>query len=166
MEKLNVIQKVSYPTDWVSNIVVVEKKQGSIRLCLDPKNLNRAIKREHFHLPTIEDIMARMPNAKVFSKLDASSGYWQIEVDDKSADLLTFNTPFGRYRFNRLPFGVWSASEIFGKSIYENIVEGLEGVANIQDDIIVWGSTKVEHDQRLQGVLGRIRKANLKLNKD
>ena len=166
MEKLNVIQKVSYPTDWVSNIVVVEKKQGSIRLCLDPKNLNRAIKREHFHLPTIEDIMARMPNAKVFSKLDASSGYWQIEVDDKSADLLTFNTPFGRYRFNRLPFGVWSASEIFGKSIYENIVEGLEGVANIQDDIIVWGSTKVEHDQRLQGVLERIRKANLKLNKD
>ena len=166
MEKLNVIQKVSYPTDWVSNIVVVEKKQGSIRLCLDPKNLNWAIKREHFHLPTIEDIMARMPNAKVFSKLDASSGYWQIEVDDKSADLLTFNTPFGRYRFNRLPFGVWSVSEIFGKSIYENIVEGLEGVANIQDDIIVWGSTKVEHDQRLQGVLERIRKANLKLNKD
>ena len=81
--------------------------------------------------------MAKMPGAKIFSKLDASSGYWQIHVDDENVDLLTFNTPFRRYHFNHLPFGVWSVSEIFGKSILENIIQGLEGVANIQDDTIV-----------------------------
>ena len=144
MESLNVIEKVTHLTDWVSNIVVVEKSNGKLRLCLDPRNLNRAIKREHFQLPTVDDIMAKMPGAKIFSKLDASSGYWQIRVDDESTDLLTFNTPFGRYRFNRLSFGVWSASEIFGNSIFENIIQGLEGVANIQDDIILWGSTQAE----------------------
>ena len=166
MESLNVIEKVTHPTDWVSNIVVVEKSNGKLRLCLDPRNLNKAIKREHFQLPTVDDIMAKMPGAKIFSKLDASSGYWQIRVDDESADLLTFNTPFGRYRFNRLPFGVWSASEIFGKSIFENIIQGLEGVANIQDDIIVWGSTPAEHDEHPQHVLEKCREANLKLNKE
>ena len=104
----------------------------------DPRNLNKAIiKREHFQLPTV-DIMAKTPSVKIFSKLDASSGYWQIRVDE-SADLLTFNTPFGGYRFTRLPFGVSSADEMFGKSIFENIIQDLEGVANIQDDIIVWG---------------------------
>ena len=165
MESLNVIEKVTHPTDWVSNIVVVEKSNGKLRFCLDPRNLNKAIKREHFQLPTVDDIMAKMPDAKIFSKLDASSGYWQIRVDDESADLLTFNTPFGRYHFNRLPFGVWSASEIFGKSIFENIIQGLKSVANIQDDIIVWGSTPAEHDERLQHVLEKCREANLKLNK-
>ena len=145
---------------------MVEKSNGKLRCCLDPRNLNKAIKREHFQLPTVDDIMAKMPGAKIFSKLDASSGYWQIRVDDESADLLTFNTPFGRYRFNRLPFGVWSANEIFGKSIFENIIQGLEGVANAQDDIIVWGSTPAEHDERLQHVLEKCREANLKLNKE
>ena len=117
MESLNVIENATHPTDRVSNIVVVEKSNGKLRLCLDPRNLNKAIKREHFQLPTVDDIMENMPGAKIFSKLDASSRYWQIRVDDESADLLTFNTPFGRYRLNRLPFGVWSTGEIFGKSI-------------------------------------------------
>ena len=91
---------------------MVEKSNGKLKLCLDPRNLNKVIKWEHFQLPTADDIMAKKPGAKVFSKLDASSGYWQIRIDDESTDLLTFNIPFGRYRFNHLPFGVWSASEM------------------------------------------------------
>ena len=109
MESFNVIEKVTRSTDWVSNIAVVEKSNGKLRLCLDPRKLNKAIKREHFQLPTVDDIMAKVPGAKIFSKLDARSGYWQIRAADESADLLTLNTPFGRYCFNRLPFGVWSA---------------------------------------------------------
>ena len=76
-----------------------------------------------------------MPGAKIFSKLHASSGYWQIRVDNESTDLLTFKTSLRRYHFTRLPFGVWSASEIFGKSIFESIFQGLEGVADIRNDI-------------------------------
>ena len=166
MERLNVIEKLTHPTGWVSNIVLVEKSNGKLRLCLDQRNLNKAIKREHFQLPTVDDIMAKMPGAEIFSKLDASSGYWQICMDNESADLLTFNTPFRRYRFNRLPFGVWSASEILGKSISENIIQGPGGVANIQDNIIAWGSTPVEHDEPLQCVLEKCREANLKLNQE
>ena len=76
MESLNVIEKVTHPTNWVSSIVVVEKSNGKLRLCLDPRNLNKAIKCEHFQLPTVDVIMAKMPGAKIFFKLDASSRYW------------------------------------------------------------------------------------------
>ena len=97
MESLGVIDRVTEPTDWVNSLVVVQKPNGQIRVCLDPKDLNKAIKRHHYQLPTAEDILSRMSGAKFFSKLDASSGYWQICVDKESSKLLTFNSPFGRY---------------------------------------------------------------------
>ena len=112
MVKMGIIKPVHEPTDWVNSLVVVEKPNGKLRLCLDPKDLNRAIKHHHFHLPTTKEILASMSNAKLFTKLDASNAYWQIEVDEESSRLLTFNTPFGRFSFQRLPFGIHSASEI------------------------------------------------------
>ena len=69
------IEKVIHPTDWDSNIVVVEKSDCKIRLCLDPRNLNKAIKREYFQFPAVDDIMAKVPGDKIFCKLDASSRY-------------------------------------------------------------------------------------------
>ena len=136
MESLGVIDRVTEPTDWVNSLVVVQKPNGQIRVCLDPKDLNKAIKRHHYQLPMAEDILSRMSGAKFFSKLDASSGYWQICVDKESSKLLTFNSPFGRYKFNRLPFGVHHASEAFQADVAE-ILEGIEGVQNAQDDIII-----------------------------
>ncbi len=165
MKRLEIITKVEEPTEWVNSIVIVEKPNCSVRICLDPKNLNEAIKREHFPMQTADDIIANMAGAQYFSKLDASSGYWQIKLDEPSSKLVTFQTPFGRYKFNRLAFGVKSASEVFQKKISE-IIEGLDGCRNNQDDIIVWGSSKEEHDERLKAVLDRIRAANLKLNKE
>ena len=78
-----------------------------------------------------------MAGAKWFSKLDASSGYWQVPLDDTSANLTTFVTPFGRFKFTRLPFGVHSASEVFQGRVAE-IIDGIEGARNYQDDIIIW----------------------------
>ena len=89
-----------------------------------------------------------MSGAKLFSKLDASAGYWQMKLDEPSSDLPAFNTPFERYKFKRLPFGVHCASEIFSKLISE-LLCGLEGVAHIQDDIIIWGNGQEQHDNRL-----------------
>ena len=106
-----------------------------------------------------------MNGARYFTKLDASSGYWQTKLDEESSKLLCFNSPFGRYKFNRLPFGVSCASEMFQMDIAE-IVEGTEGVANAQDDIIVWGDNEEVHDQRLREVLSRIKDSGLKLNRE
>ena len=86
------------------------------------------------------------------------------QLDEESSKLLCFNSPFGRYKFNRLPFGVSNASEIFQLDIAE-IIECIEGTANAQDDIIVWGDTKEVHNQRLHEVLSRIKDSGLKLNR-
>ena len=97
MEKLGVIQKVDIPTDWVSSMVVV-KQPNRIRICLDPTDLNRYVKREHTRLPTQDETLASITNAKVFSKLDLKNGYWQLPLTEEASYLTTFNTPFGRYR--------------------------------------------------------------------
>ena len=145
-------------------LVIVKKTNGSLRLCLDPKDLNKAIKREHYQMPTTESILLKLAGAKLFTKLEASNAYWQIPVDEESSRLLTFNSPYGRYCFKRLPFGIRSASEICQYQI-QQILEGL-GVANAQDDILVWGETKKMLRKRTLDVLTTIKKNGLKLNKD
>ncbi len=159
-----IIEKVDYPTDWVNSLVIVEKPNGKLRLCLDPKELNQAIKREHHHIPTLEELMSKIDKAQYFSILDANNGFWQIPLDKQSSDLCCFNTPFGRYKFMRLPFGIHSASEVFHKRMSQ-IVDGVEGVVSYIDDILVSGRTKEEHDNRLRQILERLRQNNVKLNK-
>ena len=151
------------PTKWVSSLVIIEKPDKRVRVCLDPKDLNRAICREHLLIPTAEEIFSLMHGAKYFSKLDASSGYWQVMVDEESSKLLTFNTPFRRYRFIRLPFGIKSASEVF-QCVVNNVLEGLSGIFGYQDDIIIWGKTVDEHNERLEQTLNAVMKAGMKLN--
>ena len=103
-----------------------------------------------------------MPNAKNVSNLDATSGFWQLRLDEPSSKLCTFNTPYGMHRFVRLPFGIKSAPEVFQK-IISQMVSYIEGAEAIIDDILVWGSHHKEHDQRLKKVLHRAREYNLKL---
>ena len=155
MLRLGIICKVEEPTEWVNWIVIVEKQNGSIHICLDPKDLNQVIKREHSPLQTADEIVSDMAAAQYFSKLDASSGYWKIKLDEPISKLLTFQTSFGRFKFNHLAFGIKSASEVFQRKIGE-IIEGLEGCKNNQDDIIIWGRSNVEHEKRVKAVLDRI----------
>ena len=104
MGTANIFERVDQPTDWVSSMIVVSKPsteaegETKLRICLDPRDLNLAIKREHFPMPTIEEIATRLNGAKLFCVFDASNGFWQVELDDESSTLTTFNTPFGRYR--------------------------------------------------------------------
>lgn len=164
MEKLGIIIKEHEPTDWVSSIVVVEKPNKSLRLCLDPRNLNRAVKRSHFPLPTIDDISSNLVGAKYFSKCDAKNGFWMQKLDLDSSKLCTFATPYGRYRFLRLPFGINCAPELFHREM-TNIFK-MEGVEVYIDDVLIWGSTKEEHDERLKEVMRRAKENGVKFNKD
>ena len=97
MESEGVIKKQTEPTDWVNSMVVVPKPNGKVRICIDLRDLNKVVLREHYPMKTIEDILLEIPEAKVFSKLDAVSGYWQIKLSPESQKLCTFNTPLGRY---------------------------------------------------------------------
>ena len=123
------------------------------------------MKREHLHLPTTEELFSQMSGAKYFSKLDASSGYWQIKVDRESSNLLTFGTSIGIFRFKRLPYSIHSASEVFQKTV-SSIISDIQGSANSQDDMVIWGKTFAEHDNRLRKVLLKVRESGLKLNKN
>ena len=125
MEQMEVISPVTNPTDWVSSLVTIVKPD-KIRLCIEPKNLNDAVKREHYPVKTIESVLTRLPEAKIFSTLDAASGFWQIPLDQESSLLTCFNTPFGRYKFNRLPFGVKSAPEVYQRTM-EELFGDIEG---------------------------------------
>lgn len=158
-----IISKVEGPTDWVSSITIVKKANGDLRICLDPKELNLAIKREHFRLPTLDEILANLSGARYFSTLDASNGFWQCQLHEDSTDYCAFNTPFGRYKFLRMPYGICSASEIFHRKVYE-CFDDMEGVCMYIDDLLVYGNTREIHDKRLKDVLERCQKINLKLN--
>ena len=130
-------------------MVIVIKPNGKLRISIDPRDLNKAIKREHYPMKTIEDVVTRMPNAKILSILDASSGFWQIKLDNESSLLCTFNTPFGRYKFKRLPFGLSSPQDVF-QDVMSEIFDGIEGVEVVVDDLLIWGETEIEHDVPLK----------------
>lgn len=105
MEEVGVIKKVSEPTPAVSPMLVVEQK-GKVRVCMDPTDLNKSIKRRHFPLKTVEEIAALVSGSKHFTKLDCKKGFWQIKVSERTSKYLTFSTPWGRYSYLRLPFGI------------------------------------------------------------
>ena len=164
MEKAGIIAKVDKPTDWVSSMVCVEKKDGSVRICLDPKDLNKAVKREHHKIPTMEDIAVKFAGMKFYTILDMKHGYWHVALSSRSSLLTTFNTPFGRYCFKRLPFGLHSSAEVFEKKV-EQIFGDIPNVAIYFDDLVVAGRMQEEHDETLHKLLTRARKANVKFNR-
>lgn len=100
-----ILVPVTTPTRWVSQMAVVHKANGKLRICIDPQALNSALLREHYKLPTLDDILPKHQKAKLFSKLDIKEVYWHVKLDDRSSLLTTMITPFGRYRWSRLPFG-------------------------------------------------------------
>ena len=126
-------------------MVVVPKQNGKVRICVDLTKLNASVRRERHILPSVEQTLAQIGGAKHFSKLDANSGYWQITLEPDSAKLTTFITPFGRFCFNRLPFGITSAPEHFQRRMSQ-ILGDLEGVICLVDDILVSGKTPAEID--------------------
>ena len=167
---MKVITLVITPKPWVSQIVTVHKPDNSVRLCLDTRPLNEALKRECYHITTFEEVLPDLANAKVLSKVYLRAGYWQVQLDEQSSLLATFQSPYGRFRWNRLPFGLNVSSEIFARKLH-GVLDGLEGVFCIADDIVVVGvgATMEEankpHEGRLQAPLQRCKEKKTTLNK-
>ena len=118
--------------------------------------------RPHHQLKTVNDILSDITEAKIFSKLDAKSGFWHIQLEEKSSFYTTLNTPQGRYRFIKMPYGITSGSEVFQHAM-EHLLEGYPCKV-IVDDIIVYGKTMEEHDANLEKVMQRLQEINLHLN--
>ncbi|XP_064629251.1 uncharacterized protein K02A2.6-like [Lineus longissimus] len=167
----DVLATVETPTDWVNQYVIAEKQNGDIRLCIDPGPLNKALRREHYQLPIIDDVLPELTNAKVFTKLDLANWYWHCVLDEESSYLTTMQTRYGRYRWKRLPFGLCVSSEIFQRRFIQ-ILSGLTGVLCLADDVFAYGvgdtyqEACVDHDKNIRCLLQRGRENGVIFNLD
>ncbi len=141
MEASGTIRKVTKPTPYCAPMVIAYKKSGDIRICADFRKLNQSIEREHFQLPTFDELSLKIVKPKFFSQLDCRSGFHQIPVSEESQPYLSFSSPFGRYCYAKLPFGISSAPEVFSRCI-NSILEGIPNTLIYVDDLIIWGSTQ------------------------
>ena len=152
-------------------MVVATKRNGKIRLCIDPKPLNKALKRSYYPLPAIDNLLPKLTNARVFTLVDAKNGFLHFQLDEQSSLLTTFGTPWGRYRWTRMPFGISVAPEEFQRRL-DNAVEGLNDVEPIFNDILLYGVGETDaealrdHDTKLSGLFQRCRDKGIKPNKE
>ena len=164
MVEQGVISKVERPTDWCSGLVEVPKaNKTDVRLCVDLTQLNKAVKREFHPMSSVDDSLDKLSNVRDFTRLDANSGFWQIPLDCESQLLTTFITPYWRFCFHRLYFGISSAPEIFQRTM-NKILEGVPGVICHLGGVLIHDTTREEHDQRVDEVMERIQRSGMTLN--
>ncbi len=163
MADLGVVKKCDddEPSEWIHSLAFTRKASGELRVCLDPRQLNTAIKRTYHKIPTLDEISHKMSNANVFSKLDAKHGYWGIHLDEESSKLCTFQSPAGKYRFIRLPFGLSVSQDVFQARMDMILGKVGYGAIGIADDIIVHGRNIEEHDANLHKLMQVARQEGL-----
>ncbi|CAO4386706.1 unnamed protein product [Caenorhabditis nigoni] len=155
LQQAGVISPVEH-SEWAAPIVLVKKKNGSLRMCADfSTGLNDAIQLHQHPLPTADDIFVTLNGGKYFSQIDLAEAYFQIELDEQAKKMLCINTHKGLFSYNRLAFGVKSAPGSF-QQIMDSMITGLEGTAAYLDDVIISGSSIEEHNQRLMALMKRI----------
>ena len=135
------------------------------QVCLDPFRLNQALRRCPTKIPTLEEINPTFAKAKLFSKLDVKAEYWSVHLDKSSKLVTTFRTPFGRFYWTRLPFGLSVSQDIFQQHMTE-ILEGLPNTVGITDDVCICGETEEEHNQNLTMLMERAKQRGLVFNSD
>lgn len=170
MVELGVIVPVKEPTEWVNSSVLNKTTNDDgvvtkLRVCVDPFDLNKWVKREQNYIKTVDEVVAQLSDAKFFSIIDAKKRYPHVPLDKPSSLLTTFNNPFGRYRFTRLPFGLIVSRDVFQKEL-DNALEDLPGVTGTADDNFVYGSTDREHNENQLRLMERAREKGIKFNAD
>ncbi len=165
LEKEGIIKKVE-KSDWATPIVVVPKANKQVRLCGDYKvTINPVLEDIIYPLPTAEDLFAQMGGARVFTKLDLTSAYLQLELTEKSKPLLVINSHKGLYEFQRLSFGIATAPSIF-QSVMDQVLQGIPHAECLLDDILIGTSTEEEHEPALHDVLKRLDAYGIRVNLD
>ena len=166
MQRNGVIQPSASP--WSSPVVMVRKRDGSHRFCVDYRALNAVTKADTFPLPRVDDLLDCLGGARYFSTLDLASGFWQIPVEPASREKTAFATPHGLFEFLVMPFGLTNAPAVFQR-LMQRVLTGLNPsdgdmfVTAYLDDILVFSRTLSDHIDHLAAVIGRLREANLKL---
>ncbi|XP_057296211.1 uncharacterized protein K02A2.6-like [Hydractinia symbiolongicarpus] len=163
MEKDGLKCKVDSPQEWLSNIVVTPKSNGDIRICLDAREINKAIVRQKYLIPTVDSLIDEIGDSNVFSKIYLREAYAQIELDEESSKLTSFITEEGVYKFNRLIYGINDAGDIFQQCLQSKISD-LHGVKCISDDIIVYSKNIHEHKALLSKLFKRLKAHGFKVN--
>ena len=163
MRSSGIIEPVQGDTDWINSVVPVSKPDGSIRLCLDPKDLNKSIKRNQYCSKTIDEVSAELHRGKYFTLGDAASGYWMVELDNESSLLTTFNTPWGKYKWLRLPFGLKVSADVFQERL-NAVLKEVKGITGCIDDILTRGVDSRDHDVNLLQLLETARMNGIKFN--
>ena len=162
MLELGVVRQSHSP--WSSPTVMVRKKDGSWRFCVDFRKLNAVTHRDAYPLPRIDSTLDTLKGSTLFTTLDLTSGYWQVEVKEEDKEKTAFSIPQGHFEFNKMPFGLTNAPATFQR-LMECILAGLVGEECLIyiDDIVILSRTFLEHLQRLRNVFQRLRDASLKL---
>jgi len=161
MLKANII-RISR-SSWSSPITPVAKNDGGTRLCIDFRKINKLVEPDRFPMQRIDDILDRLQAAKIFSKIDLKSGYWQIKLDPESIPKTAFSTRDGHYEFLVLPFGLKNASAEFNRTM-QQILGDLNFVQIYIDDITIHSKSIEDHIEHIKTVLKRIKEAGLELN--
>jgi len=162
MLQYGVVQSSTSP--WAAPIVLVKKKDGTTRFCVDYRKLNNVTRKDAYPLPHIDETLDALSGAKVFSTLDLASGYWQVEMDAADCEKTAFATRHGLFEFQVMPFGLCNAPGTFQR-LMEFVLAGLQWQTCLVylDDVIVYGQDFDEHLERLREVFNRFRQAGLKL---
>ena len=148
---------------WAPPVHIVYKGNGELRICVDLRGANKAVIRERFPIPQIQDLLRQLSGAKMFSTLDLRKAYWQIRLSEGSREITSFKAAGKVYQFKKLPFGLASAQEA-NQRVMGIICEGMAGVLNYFDDVVVYGSTPEEQWRNLRAMFDTLRASGLRLN--